>query len=97
VTIEFAPAARDEIREAHRWYADRDPNVAQRFIDAVDAALHDAAEWPLAGSPWMGDSRLRLVRVHGFPYRLAYEVTADGLWLLACAHERRRPGWTDRG
>lgn len=95
MTIEFDPAARDEIREAHRWYADRDLRVAQRF---VDAALRDAAEWPLAGSPWLDDSRFRMVGVRGFWYRLAHEVTEDGLWVLACAHERRRPGyWTDRG
>lgn len=92
----FHPAAEAELDEAVLWYAARDPRIAARFASAVEAAQSEAEKWPQAAPPWR-DSRFRLAAVHGFPYRLVYEVTDDGLWILACAHQKRKPGyWLDR-
>ena len=33
------PAAALEARDAREWYAERDPDVAERFADAVEAAI----------------------------------------------------------
>ena len=36
-------------------------------------------------------------RVQGFPFRLVYFIVGDVLWVLAVAHDKRKPGyWLDR-
>lgn len=93
----FHPAAEAEIREAAGWYHARDSRIAQRFTGAVHEALCDIEKWPLADSPWPGEPGFRLVGVRGFPYRLVYEPSETGSWILACAHHKRRPGyWAER-
>lgn len=36
---EFHPAALEEYREAALWYAERDQNVASRFIACIENAV----------------------------------------------------------
>jgi hypothetical protein len=44
-----------------------------------------------------GHPEIRRAPLERFPYRLIYAVGEDELFVLAIAHERRRPGyWGDR-
>ena len=42
--VRLDDAARDDIREATEWYANRDMKAAKRFVAAVEAAIIEIAE-----------------------------------------------------
>ena len=61
----------------------------------------DIARWPTSHSPCElppgSEGDVRSAPVKGFPYRLIYLVAPDIIWVLACAHTRRKPMyWVDR-
>jgi len=45
---EFHPAALEEYREAALWYAEREPQVAQKFVASVEEAIARIVEAPAA-------------------------------------------------
>jgi hypothetical protein len=66
--------------------------VAQRFLDAVDNAVHRMARDPLAHPTDIRNSRW--VKVRKFPFRLIFEqLGSKPILILAVAHHRRRPGY----
>lgn len=42
----FHPEALEEYREATNWYAEREPELGLRFIEAVEAAVQQVVEAP---------------------------------------------------
>ncbi|WP_438031196.1 type II toxin-antitoxin system RelE/ParE family toxin [Sorangium sp. So ce233] len=89
------PAALAEAEEAAAWYAERDPRVAARFADEIEAALTRIAEapdrWP---SHRYGTRRERLTR---FPYLIVYRDEPARILVVAIAHAKQRPGyWSKR-
>ena len=93
--IRFHPDAEDEYVAAVQWYEERVRGLGRRFEDEVDKALSTAAEapgrWPVEGQ---GCRRVLLRR---FPYRLVYLLEDEDLWVVALAHQRRRPAyWVGR-
>lgn len=73
-------------------YAHASPAVAQRFADAVGAAVARIEANPDTGS--LSYKRCRWVKVKRFPYLLYYEQTGPGrVDLYAVAHGKRRPGY----
>lgn len=99
--VRFLPVAVAEIAEAESWYGDRSPELRRRFRAAVRAASADIELWPDSHAVWplpAGDHReVRSAPVKGFPYRIFYWPGPDAIWVLACAHTSREPGyWVDR-
>jgi hypothetical protein len=86
----FHPEAEVELVDALHWYEQAQTGLGFAFVSAVRDAVRFAAEFPDAGSA-LGD-KLRRVVVPAFPYYVLYSHSADGLWILAIAHFRRRPG-----
>ena len=80
-----------EGEEAAASYAGRDPRVAARFAEELEAALNRIAEaphrWPLY---LHGTRRVRLTR---FPYLLPYREEPSRILVVAIAHAKRRPGY----
>jgi plasmid stabilization system protein ParE len=90
--------AKRELREAVTWYRDRDPELANRFLDEVYAALGMLERFPNAGGPVFGvnDPDTRQLPVDTFPYQIVFKRLKDRTAVLAIAHERRKPGyWND--
>lgn len=85
--IRFHDLAATELREAFDWYEDKNSEVAERFADAVDAAIDRIAQhprrWPLK------DDCHRICRVIGFPYAIIYREAGEVIVILAVAHSRR--------
>ena len=55
------------------------------------------AESPDLGSPVVGHDALRRWSLRRFPYYVIYRAGEGTLFVLAVAHERRRPHyWSDR-
>jgi plasmid stabilization system protein ParE len=89
--LEILPAALAEGEEAARWYAERDPRVAARFAEQLEAALNRIAEAPYRWPVYLhGTRRVRLTR---FPYLVAYREEATRILVVAIAHDKRRPGY----
>ena len=91
----FHPEARRDFVEAIDWYAERSPNAARAFQEAVKSAglaISKAPElWP---TYLLGTRRYLLKR---FPFALVYRLTDEQIQIIAVAHGSRRPGyWADR-
>lgn len=92
--IDYLSGARRDFDESFDWYAERNTQVALRFVAAVDAALQLLASKPLAfASP---DGIHRECQVERFPFRIVYRVVDARILIVAIAHARRRPGYWRR-
>jgi toxin ParE1/3/4 len=87
--------ARAEIDEAAAFYEDKQPGLAQRFLDDVEDALHRIQRHPLSYREVEGD--VRKCRVRHFPYGVIYRVRAGFIEIIAIMQLRRSPAyWKDR-
>jgi plasmid stabilization system protein ParE len=92
---EFHPAALEEYEAAALWYAERDPELAERFVQSVEEAIGRILEAPDRRRIIDQDVRRCLTRV--FPYGVLYTIEADFVLILAVMHGSRKPGyWKDR-
>ncbi len=89
-----------ELGAAGDWYrTNAGPEVAMRFVDAIDFAFTEMSETPQAhfALEECHGVVLRRVLVHGFPFQIVYGIAAETLWVFAVAHLRRKPGyWQSR-
>lgn len=91
--------ARRDIEAAIEFYrAEAGPQVALRFVAALERALQALARHPASGSPSYGQALeipgLRSRRIGRFPYLIFYLEREDHLdvWRLLHAH-RDIPAW----
>jgi plasmid stabilization system protein ParE len=93
--VEFHPEAEEELIEGSAFYDLRVPGLGSRLIDEVQQATGLLAKRPELGQRI--DKVFRRMVLHRFPYSLIYSAEADRLWVVAVAHQSRRPGyWRDR-
>lgn len=60
--LELHPEAVEEGEQAAAWYAERDPRVAERFLQELDAAMEQIAEAPQRWPVYLhGTRRVRMV------------------------------------
>ncbi len=89
-----------ELADAARWYEDRRAGLGSMFLDAVEATVQSVASWPVSGARVEGPAEgldVRRAPVSRYPYHLAYLVADDEIYVLAVAHDHRRPTyWTGR-
>lgn len=91
----FHPEARAEMRESVEFYEVHLDGLGFRFLAAVEQAAERISTHPEAGTPLAGGFRKRIVP--GFPYSIIYRVWEDYVYLVAVAHQHRRPGyWRER-
>lgn len=92
---EFHPAALEEYREAALWYAERDQNVASRFIACIENAVEQVVESP---QRWrVIDEDIRRCLTHVVPYAILYTIENDFVLIVAVMHASREPGyWKQR-
>lgn len=91
------PEARKEFLDAHgRYLHVEDGILGDEFADAVETAAELILKWPEAPPPYRGRQREPAVRtwhLGKFPYNLIYAVEAGEIYVLAYAHESRRPDY----
>jgi plasmid stabilization system protein ParE len=93
--VRFLAEAEAEFLREVAYYAERQPNGAIRFREAVEAATARALAFPRAGPPYL--VRTRRVFVRGYPFFLVYREELDGIAVFALVHESRRPDyWASR-
>jgi plasmid stabilization system protein ParE len=91
----FHPAAIEEAVLAARWYHERSPLAAARFVaelnEAIDRILEAPHRWPRSAR---GTHKLKLPC---FPFLVIYREVEESVLILAVAHGSRRPGyWKSR-
>ena len=92
----FNRLAEAELREAANYYESEAPGLGRHFLSAVESALAEVLDFPLAGSPLRGEVRRK--GIGRFPYQLLYRVAGKEVRILAVMHKRRRPlYWAERG
>ena len=94
--VRFHPQAKAEMQESVRFYEARFEGLGFRFLAAVEQTSERISAHPEAGTPLKTGFRKRIVP--GFPYNVIYCVWEDYIYLIAIAHQHRRPGyWLRRG
>ena len=91
--IRFVAAAEAELESALRYYGERDPAVAGRFLNDVDARLLRAGAFPNSGTarPELGDREVRVFPLARFPFFLVTAIVADERQVIAVMHQRQKP------
>jgi len=94
--VVFHPEARTEVREAVAYYELRRFDLATAFGDEVEEKVwvirQDPQRWAKAGS-----SGARKCLLKRFPYSIYYLDQDHRIWIVAVAHQKRRPYyWLDR-
>jgi plasmid stabilization system protein ParE len=90
------PEARDDLREAQRWYESRSPGLGAEFLRSLEfcvARVEDSPDrFPVV------DATTRRARLRRFPFALSYEIEDERILILAVWHHRRDPrGWRREG
>jgi toxin ParE1/3/4 len=84
-----------ELWDAVAYYEDKASGLGLDFEAEVEKALlvigQSPERWPLRG-----DGTRRYL-IHRFPFVVVYTYLNDHIWIIACAHCKRRPEyWSDR-
>jgi toxin ParE1/3/4 len=92
--------AEDELFEAQKWYETQRSGLGEEFRSAIDEAMERLLKAPLAASPIVNlppSINARRVLVKRFPYSIVFINHEEDLWVVAFAHQHRRPGyWRER-
>ena len=95
---EFHREAEQEFIEASVFYDWRVPGLGESFIAEVERAAELLTQRPEIGQRL--DQVFRRMVLRRFPYLLIYSIEPEKIWIVAVAHQRRRPGYwrgrTDR-
>lgn len=95
MTLRWHAEARKEADAAAAFYHDKQPGLAQRFLDDLEDALHRIQRQPQAYR--QVEHAVRKCRVTHFPYGVIYRVQSDLIEVIAVMRLRRAPGyWKQR-
>lgn len=93
--LDFHPAVRDEINDAHDWYEQRQPGLGGAFLDEVQRALAAIGVNPARYG--FAEGNIREGPLKRFPYAVYYRVLVTRIRVLAVYHTSRNPaGWRSR-
>lgn len=90
------PGAETDLREAAEFYKQRAGTILSRaLLEEFDHAVNILLQHPKLGAPWRHNTRMHVLK--RFPYSLIYKVSDEVLFIVAVAHQSRRPGyWSKR-
>lgn len=95
--LHFLPEVCGDIEHARDWYAERNPEVASRFLGALRSVLESIERKPQQGA--FHDEK-RVYRYRGlarFPFVVVYREDGERTLVVAVYHTSRRPDfWRQR-
>jgi len=91
IPYQFHDEAEEEFAETAVFYESRVLGLGASFTSEVQRTVTLIREHPDSGSP-LGQ-KVRKVLVRRFPYSVIYRHHAGQIFILAVAHQRRRPGY----
>ena len=93
--VELHPEAKLDLSESALYYELREPGLGHRFVNEIEQGIHLISSHPEIGQQI--SSHLRYLVMDDFPFNLIYNIKSDRIWILAVAHQRRRPWyWLER-
>ena len=95
MTFDFLVPAQDEFEEAFDWYQARSTRAAEGFRSRTARAIEAALARPTSAGFLVGQ-RVRKILLTPYRYGLHYFVHDRVLYVVAVAHNRRRPGYWRR-
>ncbi|NEP13241.1 MAG: type II toxin-antitoxin system RelE/ParE family toxin [Symploca sp. SIO2C1] len=91
----FHPLALTEYSQAVEFYAERNKELAQDFINSVESAIFKVIEFPRRW-PVIEDT-VRRCLTRKFPYAILYAIEEDYILIVAVMHCNRKPEyWQER-
>ncbi len=95
MTLRWHGEAIAEADAAVAFYNEKQPSLAQRFLDELEDTLYRIQRHPQSYREI--ESGIRKCRVHRFPYGVVYRAQSDFIEIIAVMHLRRSPGhWKHR-
>ena len=89
--VAYHPLAASELINSAADYDAARPLLGERFLDVVDVTLLFIQRHPALGTPGRAGTRSRATR--RFPFRIVYLEQPDRIWIVAVAHQSRRPDY----
>jgi len=87
--LRLRPEAEADLREAYRWYEERQAGLGEQFLLECDRSLALVQENPRIFPEIHHQVRRALVK--RFPYGVFYIVETDEVIILAVLHQARSP------
>jgi len=87
----FHPEAKEEFRDAIRWYRARSVIASVDFRTTASAAIRNVVQAPQSWPRYLHGTR-RFV-LHRFPFAVIYLDDPDVVTIIAVAHGKRKPGY----
>jgi plasmid stabilization system protein ParE len=95
VRIRLLSPAEDEYAESMLFYLEESPKAADDFIEEVEAALDEIAEFPERYPISESDVRAKVLNI--FPFTIFYRVKAGEVVVSSVSHQKRDEGhWRKR-
>ena len=94
--ILFHPEAALEDKEAAAFYAVRNKVAALAFKFDLARTLFEIAKEPERAARFEDSPQIRRSVFRHFPFSLFYTAKAEQIFVIAVAHDRRRPGYWKR-
>ena len=91
MSVEFPPAATEELNASADWYAERSRIAAQDFLVAFDLSIASIVSDPTRFAAI--DDRHRGCSIKRFPFQIIFRHENDRIVVIAVAHTKRRPGY----
>ncbi len=89
IRVTFHPAAEIELYDAALYYESQRRGLGNTFLQAIEMAMDEIREHPMASPRVHGVVRNK--RVRRFPYSVMYSAENGDLRILAIASPKRRP------
>ncbi|MEL7496831.1 MAG: type II toxin-antitoxin system RelE/ParE family toxin [Planctomycetota bacterium] len=89
--FEYHPDAIADAKEAIAWYAERNPEAAEKFKSELRHAEDQVTMMPELYQQFMFGTKRCLLAT--FPFSLVFVERGDKIYGLAVAHSSRKPGY----
>ena len=89
IRVTFHPAAEIELYDTALYYESQRRGLGSTFLQAIETAMDEIRENPMASPRVQGVVRNK--RVRRFPYSIMYSAENGDLRILAIANHKRRP------
>ena len=93
--IIFNELARDELNDAVDFYNLELSELGNNFKEEMKKSINRIINYPTA---WPTITQnIRKYILHNFPYKILYSIEKDHIYMVAIAHQHRKPNyWIDR-
>ncbi len=91
IAVRFHTAARAEFEAAAEYYEPRRNLLGDDFLEEVANSLRKISDWPEAYAAL--NTEFRGYHLSRFPYTIIYRSRAQELFIIAVAHQSRKPDY----